>query len=121
MTDTAPVVEATPDDQAAADAALDEALNSGIVPPPPGTFDEPRRNPTLSENFVDVAILIADVKKKSRLSEATLIKAWELGLMWALNNRQSVEPSIYPTEDGAGVEEEETPPTEIHEQITAEE
>jgi hypothetical protein len=43
---------------------------------------------TVEDQFIDIANLIVRVKRETRLSEATLIKAWELNLNWLLANRQ---------------------------------
>lgn len=87
---------------------------------------EPRK-PTIGDNFVTTAHMIATARAETRLSEATLLKIYELNLMWALNNRQSVEQSVFSDEEleqitgGGEVDEtgDESLP-EPHEVITAE-
>lgn len=49
--------------------------------------DSPTPSATLEGNFLAVAAMVAATKKETRLSEPTLVKLWELNLMWALNNR----------------------------------
>lgn len=94
--------EPSPEEQVAADAALAAALglnNQNIVQPP-------TRRASLGDNFVSVAALISQARKDTRLSEATLLKVWELTLMWALNNRQDHDLNgVFPTE-GEGEEAE---------------
>ena len=70
--------------QAAQDAALAEALAARDADPP---APEPR-GPTIGDQFLRLAELIADAKRRTRLQESTLIKAWELNLMWIHNERQ---------------------------------
>lgn len=79
-----------------------------------------RRNPSLGENFVDMAQLLAKVKKETRLSEGTVLKLWELNLMWALNNRQNIDQNVYPEVDPEGGDEGEAELPTPHEVITGE-
>lgn len=120
----APTQQAEAEQQAALDAALAEALqNRDGAPASP-----PRRSLTLGENFVNVVELLKQARRSSRLSEATLVKLWELNLMWALNNRGTVSPEVYPDEPefinppegGDESEPEEAPDLpEPNERITA--
>ena len=55
---------------------------------------------------MSVAALISQARNDTRLSEANLLKVWELTLMWALNNRQDHDLNgVFPTE-GEGEEAE---------------
>lgn len=82
---------AVAEQQASADAALLAALQARDAEPP---------QQTIADQYNDIIDLIATAKRRTRLSEATLIKAWELNLMWVLNNRQQPQPQ-YPNFDYA--------------------
>lgn len=95
--DDAAIIE-TAQRQADADAALLAALqerDGTILPPAP-------QGQTIGQQFDDIVDLIAAARRRTKLSEATLIKAWELNLMWVLNNRQ--QPTIPPFEYESGEE-----------------
>lgn len=66
--------------------------------------------PSLGDNFISVAAMIKQAKFDTRLSEQTLIKAWELTLMWELNTRNN--PQRPPVFDPREIEGEftEVPP-----------
>ena len=70
--------KAAAEEQAAKDLALLQSLQKR---------DTPKPGPTIGDNFVASAGLLAEVRVKTRLSEATLLKLFELQMMWALNNR----------------------------------
>lgn len=101
--------------QAAADLALLKALQER---------DKPKPGPTIGDNFVAAAALIADTRQRTRLSEPTLIKLFELQMMWALNNRQ--QPSGYDNligpevGDESGGEDDLPTPHEIITEISEE-
>jgi hypothetical protein len=97
------------------DAALLDALTRRDSDPEtrndPAPAEPESQGQTLGEQYLSVVNLIADAKKTTRLTEATLIKAWELNLMWVINSRQlaiqeaaqaqrSPFGSGYPTEIG---------------------
>jgi hypothetical protein len=93
-----------------------EAIGARDAETPPTPTPTPK--PTLGENFVSIAELIKTVKFKTRLSEQTLVKLWELNLMWALNNRQTTSTDIFPGEEGEAVESEAPDLPEPNERIT---
>lgn len=68
---------------AEAQAALDKALMEQLAE----QQDEPRQ--TMQEAFDDVAKMIASTKRTTHLSEQTIVKLWELQLMWTLNTRRA--------------------------------
>lgn len=112
-------------DQARRDAILAASLDEKrreLATQPPATATP---KPTLVSNFHDSVEAIAKAKRDTRLSEATLIKAWELNMGWALSHRNEAPP-IIPTQTLEGVGEqgdEEEPldgPPIVHEHITAE-
>lgn len=82
----------TAEAQAAQDAALMESLvkRDGVLTPP-----QRPSNPTIGDNFIGSAALIAQAKKDTHLTENTLIKLFELQMSWALQNRQTTQQSIY--------------------------
>jgi hypothetical protein len=97
------------------DAALLDALTKRDSNPEP---KEPTQ--TIGDQFNSIADLIVATKQRTRLSEATLIKAWELNLMWIINSRQlamqeaarAQQPQFgtYPVESGdEGTGETELP------------
>jgi hypothetical protein len=109
----APEVWENAEEQAAQDREFIERIKQMSEAPP-------KRRPSLGENFVDMANLIKEAKKDTRLSETSLIKLWELNLMWALNNRSSVDQNVYPEpEEGGGTGEQADLPT-TNEVITGE-
>ena len=83
--DTDAALIAAAEKQAAQDAALLEALKARDAAQP---TEPPAQAPTLRENFESIVAMLADEKRKTRLSEATLVKAWELNLLWVIQNRQ---------------------------------
>ena len=103
--------------QAAQDQALADALKSRD-----GEIVTPQRkpNPTIGDNFIGAAELIAAAKKKLHLQEQTLVKVLELQMMWALNNRQTTQQTIFDdTESGGGEPQEDEGLPEPNEVITA--
>lgn len=99
-----PTPEAVAEAQAQQDAALLAALQDRDGDTPPVIPPAPRRNPTIGENYISAVELIAEARKRTRLSEATLTKVYELNLMWALNNRASVNQNIFDEDDVVGDE-----------------
>lgn len=100
----------TPEAQAASDAELMAYLQDQLQQSQPQR-EKPKK--TVGETYVDLAILLADVKTKTRLNEATLVKLMELTLMWTLNNRQTMAPEVYPDpETGEPVDGADAPDTE---------
>lgn len=88
----------TPEEIAETNAAADrdllaklEARDGEYTPPAPATEEEIEDRLTIGDQFLRIAELLAKAKSKYRLSEATLIKAWELNLMWILNQQQAAE------------------------------
>lgn len=75
--------------------------------------EEPKPAPTLADNYFSSVGLIQQAKRETRLSETTLVRMWELTLMWALNNRQAPPPFL-PMDD----EQPELP--EVHEIFSGE-
>lgn len=61
------------------------------------TEPEERTPPTIGQNFVEVATLIAEAKRQTKLNESTLVKLWELTLLWAVNNSPSSTPMFDPS------------------------
>lgn len=120
-----PTPQSAAEEQAAQDAALLTALQERDGDQPPTDTPAPRRNQTIGENFVSVVELIRTARQQSRLSEATLVKIYELNLMWALNNRQTVDQNIFPGDaesmgtEGDGAEAPDLP--EPNERITGDE
>lgn len=119
---TPEAITAKAEEQAASDAALLAALqNRDAIPA------APRRLPTIGDNFVTSAALIAQARRDTRLSEPTLIKLFELQMMWALNNRSNTQQSILDDEEfvgdesGGGEGEAAEAPTaaDVNEVITA--
>lgn len=101
-------------------ASLDEKRRELATQPPANT---PER-PTLVSNFHAAADAIAKAKRETRLSEATLIKAWELNMGWALSHRDETPAIPTQTLEGVGEQDDEEEPLDgppiIHEHITAE-
>ena len=110
------------EEQAAQDAALLAALQERDGDTPPD-LTQPRtpRRATIGENYISAVELIKEARTRTRLSEATLVKVYELNLMWALNNRGSVNPELFDDtemvgDEGQGAEAPDLP--EPHEVIT---
>lgn len=92
---------------------IEAALEEAFAARPPV---EPR--PTIGDNFLAAAKLIKEAKVDYRLTEGTLIKLFELQLLWAMNNREQQPyggsgfdeaPDLpEPTEYIAGEPDEET-------------
>lgn len=66
-----------------------------------GVLTAPEPEPetqTIGSAFRSSVQLIAETKREFRLSEQTLVKMWELNLMWVIQNRQqeAAQPTFGP-------------------------
>jgi hypothetical protein len=78
---------------AESDAALAEALAARTEAPedPEPPLNRESREPTIADRFVGIADLIVAVRTRTRLSEATLVKALEVSLQyhaWDVQRRE---------------------------------
>lgn len=111
--------------QAARDAELAAALaartEAEASEPAP---EEPSAPPTMGDQYLDIAQLIAKAKRLTKLSEPTLVKVWELNLQWVLNERhlaqQAAQQRSFPFGEvsGGGDEVSEADLPTPHEVIT---
>jgi hypothetical protein len=81
------------------DEEIMAALQSGAP-----TVGAPR---TIADNFVSAALLVAQAKKDTHLSETTLVKLLELQMMWALNTPSRSPYPLTPEEPTPTDAEEE--------------
>jgi hypothetical protein len=121
VTPTPEDIQATAEAQAARDADLMAALQERTANSAPETQSQP----TLADNVVAAAELVADLRKKLRLSEATLVKVLELQMQWHWANRQQqqaqqpMSPDFFGDESGGDGEPEAPTAADVHEVITA--
>lgn len=104
--------------QAAKDRDLLEALGKRDTAPAVAP------KPSLGDNFVSVAAMIAQASKDTHIAHVNLVKIWELTLMWELNNRNQPQQPVFDHRDlvdvGSGEEgesEPDDPPTTADEMI----
>lgn len=100
----APTVQELAQDIADSDAALMDSLiaKNGVLRNP-APAPAPAR-PTIVDNFIAAADLIVEHRRRTRLSETSLIRLLELQMMWHLNNRPQPQPQqdFFTPEAGEG-------------------